>query len=145
MNFTLKVQGPGGHTEAVFEKDEIRISFVKTDPNERGMISRLVERGKAAQMKLHVAGKKEGGLKELADESLLEEIMKGKAEIVLKGPEDAVKKLAVEMLDKEVEDLGKVVLVARDDNRWKRAEKGSLKESEEKKVVATSSKVPAGG
>jgi hypothetical protein len=144
MNFTLKAQGPGGHTEASFEKDEIRISFVKTDPNERGMISGLVEKATADGMKIHVAGKK-GALKELADAGLLEEIMKGKAELVLKGSADVVKKLAVLCMDKEVE-KGKVVLIAQEDNTWKRVlGKGELKETEEKKKVATSTEVVRAG
>lgn len=143
MNLELTVKGVGGHTEAIFHKEKITISFSKTDDRERGVITQLVEKGKKEGMTLHSVDK-EGNLKELTDETLLEKIFKSKGEVALLGTVDSVKKMALDVLEKEIRDNG-VVTQLQDDGSWKiLKEKSDFKEEGEKQKV-TSSKVPGGG
>lgn len=144
MELMFAATGTGGHTEATFENEEIRISFHKTSPEERGMIETLVERGKKAGMVLHTVDK-EGGLKPLENESLLQEIFKGKGQVALKGTAEAVKKLALDLVEKEIQD-GKLVMHAQSDGTWKiLRQKEDFKPKEDEKQVVTSHEKQRGG
>lgn len=145
MKLTLTMKGPGGHTEAIFNKDQIRISFAKTDDKERGMIDNLVQRAKKEGMTLHSVDK-EGDLKEIADDLLLEKIFKSKGELALTGTVESVKKLALDLVEKEILERSVLVMEAQDDGTWKMLhEKGSFKEKEGKEQAVTTSKVAGGG
>jgi hypothetical protein len=144
MKLTLTMKGPGGHTEAIFNRDEIRISFAKTDDKERGMIENLVERAKKEGMTLHSVDK-EGDLKEISDDLLLDKIFKSKGELALTGTIEAVKKLALDLVEKEIIERS-LVMEAQDDGTWKiLKEKGSFKEKEGKEQGVTTSKIAGGG
>jgi hypothetical protein len=134
----------GGHTEATFEKDEVRLSFHKTTPEEKGMIEVMVEKGKKAGMVLHTVDKK-SELKPIEDEALLQEIFKGKGEIALKGTPESVRKLALDLLEQEIADGRKMVFQAQEDGTWKTIHKKEdfKPQADEKEVV--SSKEKAGG
>lgn len=142
MELVLMAKGTGGHTEAVFAKDEIRISFVKTDPKERGMIETMVEKAKKEGMKLHTADK-DGKLTEIDDATLVDKIFKSKGELILKGSVATVKKLALDIVEKEILERS-LVTEAQTDGSWKIIKEGEFKDKEEKQVVQ-SSKVPGGG
>lgn len=144
MNLTLMATGLGGHTEAIFEKNQIRISFSKTDPKERGLIENLVERARKEGMKLHTVDNSDN-LKEIEDDLLLDKIFKSKGKLALTGSVDAVKKLALDIVEKEISERS-LVMEAQEDGTWKiLREKGEFKEKEDKEQKVTSSKVPVGG
>lgn len=156
VKVTLKMTGPGGHAEVVFEKDEIRMSFVKTSEQERGAMMTLIEKGKKEGMKVHTVDKK-GALKEVADEAILENIFKGKAELALKGDVGAVKRLAKEKIDEEIEARRLVMEIMADGSfrtlreksdfslEDKEKEKDDKTDKAEKEKTVVSHKVPSGG
>lgn len=143
MRLVLMATGTSGHTEAIFELEKIKISFSKTDPQERGMIENLVEKAQKEGMKLHSMDDKEN-LKEIDNQTLLDMIFKKKGKLVLTGTVDAVKKIALDIVEKEIRERS-LVMEAQDDGTWKiLREAGEFKDKEEKQAVTTSKAVGGG-
>lgn len=141
----LDVTDTSGHTEAVFEKEEIRVSFAKTTPEERGLIDALIADAKKEGMILHTVGK-DKERKVVGDDSILEQLFKSKNEVVLTGSAEAVEKLAFDRVKKELEKDGRTVMHATDGGTWKfiRTE-ADFKPSEDKKEKVVSLEVPRAG
>lgn len=144
MNLALDITDRTGHTEAAFDGDSIRISFRKTTPEERGLIDAMIEKAKKENMVLNTVDK-DGNLKPIEDLDKLAELFKSKNEIMLKGTVEAVKKIALDLVEKEI-GKHRLVMVAQDDGQWKIVrEKEDFKPSEEKKNEVKSHEVPRAG
>lgn len=140
----LDVTDSSGHTEAVFERDEIRVAFSKTTPEERGLIDALIADAKAEGMILHTVAK-DGERKRVDDEAVLEQLFKSKNEIVLIGNPEAVEKLAFDRVKKEIRN-GRTVMHATDGGEWKFIRKEEdFKPAEDKKEKVVSLEVPRAG
>lgn len=145
MLLELDVTDRTGHTEAVFDQDTIKISFRETTPEERGLIDALIERAKKESMVLHTLDK-EGNSKPIEDMDRLKELFKSKNAILLKGTVEAVKKIALDLVEKEIDKKNRVVMVAQKDRSWKIVhEKENLKLEDEAKNKVKSAEVPSAG
>lgn len=145
MQLELDVTDRTGHTEAVFDQDTIKISFRETTPEERGLIDALIERAKKESMVLHTLDK-EGNSKPIEDMDRLKELFKSKNAILLKGTVEAVKKIALDLVEKEIDKKNRVVMVAQKDRSWKIVhEKENLKLEDEAKNKVKSAEVPSAG
>ena len=145
MQLELDVTDRTGHTEAVFDQDTIKISFRETTPEERGLIDALIERAKKESMVLHTLDK-EGNSKPIEDMDRLKELFKSKNAILLKGSVDAVKKIALDLVEKEIDKKTRVVMVAQKDRSWKIVhDKENLKLEDETKNKVKSAEVPSAG
>lgn len=144
MNLALDITDRTGHTEAAFEGDAIRISFRKTTPEERGLIDAMIEKAKKENMVLNTVDK-DGNLKPIEDLDKLHELFKSKNEIMLKGTVEAVKKIALDLVEKEI-GKHRLVMVAQDDGQWKIVrETKDFKPSDEKKNEVKSHEIPRAG
>lgn len=144
MNLALDITDRTGHTEAAFDGDSIRISFRKTTPEERGLIDAMIDKAKKENMVLNTVDK-DGNLKPIEDLDKLSELFKSKNEIMLKGTAEAVKRIALDLVEKEI-GKHRLVMVAQDNGQWKIVrEKEDFKPSEEKKNKVESHEVPSAG
>lgn len=145
MQLELDVTDRTGHTEAVFDQDTIKISFRETTPEERGLIDALIERAKKESMVLHTLDK-EGNSKPIEDMDRLKELFKSKNAILLKGTVESVKKIALDLVEKEIDKKTRVVMVAQKDRSWKIVhDKENLKLEDEAKNKVKSAEVPSAG
>jgi hypothetical protein len=144
QHLELDVTDSSGHTEAVFEEKEIRVTFAKTTPEERGLIDSLIADAKAEGMVLHTVAK-DGERKAVEADAVLDQLFMSKNEIALTGTAEAVEKLAFDRVKKEIRG-GRTVMHATDGGEWKfiRSEK-EFKPSGDKKEKVVSLEVPRAG
>lgn len=163
MNLTLTETGVFGHAEAEFAGDRIKITYKKTTPGERGMISQLVERAKTKGMTLHTVdkggaltaivekAKEVVGIEKSEEEKtkpigdLMDVLMEKKGQIVLQGDAQMVESLALETVEEEVKSKKRVVSEAQDDGTWKVITIGEFKPKEGDQKQAVTSHAPIGG
>ena len=123
MNLTFAASGPGGHTVVTCEGTKVLVNYHKTDPKERGMIEKLVEKGLGLGLVLHHSRK---GVVGEALKNVVEVLMDAKGEIALVGTKEAVEELAYDVVEAEIRN-NRVVAEAQEDGSWKVLRLGDFK------------------
>ena len=141
VDITLAVTGMNGHTELSFKKDQVRVTWSKTNSSERDLIRGLIQTSKMfgfTPYTVDADGKADNQLKKFPG------LFRGKrGEILLKGEVKKVKMFAQEMVEGEVKN-GRIAFEAQEDGTWKTLKPGEFKAEPGKKKKVTSS-APVGG
>lgn len=153
LSLSLSMADHTGHTEMLFEKDQVTVKWAETNAAERDLIKSLVKTCKLFGFTAWTVGADGRAHEPL---TTLPGLMRGKkGELILKGEIKRIKMFAQEMIDGEIRD-GKMVFECQKDGTWKQLrEKGALnveqtakaQEAEktvEKKEVVSSAKVGGG-
>jgi hypothetical protein len=146
MQLNVAVHGVGGDASLSFAKEHIRVRWKEATFKERRMVGALVKRGRKLQMEVCTVdadGKPDKPAYSKDLPGLFKNAQGGEL-ILQQGEKDAIKTIAKELIEDEIE-VGGLVMEAQADGTWRLLKKGEFKPEPEKKQEVQVSRPVRGG
>ena len=146
MQLNVAVHGIGGDASLSFTKEHIRVRWKETTLKERRMVGSLVRRARKLNMQVCTVDADGKPDKPAYSKDLpgLFKNAKGGELILQQGDKDAIKNIAKELIEDEIE-VGGLVMEAKPDGTWRMLQKGEFKPEPEKKQELQVSRPVGGG